>query len=94
MKGSKCKCAGREAAEIIGSLQSEKDMKAWAAGEAGLPPRSASVQKQGSKEVRPHPPRGLQAAASIPGSAMGPAAIRPVEFLFLSASVFLSVKWN
>lgn len=52
MKGSKCKCAGREAGEIIGSLQSEKDMKAWAAGEAGLPPRSASVQKQGSKEVR------------------------------------------
>lgn len=50
MKGSKCKCAGREAAEIIGGLQSEKDMKAWAAGEAGLPPRrppaKASVQKQ------------------------------------------------
>jgi hypothetical protein len=38
MKGSKCKCAGREAAEIIGGLQSEKDMKAQAAGEAGLPP--------------------------------------------------------
>lgn len=47
MKGSKCKCAGREAAEIIGGLQSEKDMKAQAAGEAGLPqccpPVSASV---------------------------------------------------
>lgn len=48
MKGSKCKCVGREAAEIIGGLQSEKDKKARAAGEAGLPPRCsparASVQ--------------------------------------------------
>lgn len=52
MKGSKCKCAGREAAEIIGGLQSEKDMKAWAAGEAGLPPRRPPALKSFSSEAR------------------------------------------
>lgn len=37
MKGSKCKCAGREAAKIIGGLQSEKDMKAQGHRRGGAP---------------------------------------------------------